>query len=42
MAKLDGNDKLEELLEKEVISSTESLEKLGRVGAQAKGTDQPE
>lgn len=42
MAKLDGNDKLEELL-KEVISSTESLEKLGKeVGAQAKGTDQPE
>ncbi len=42
MAKLDGNDKLEELL-KEVISSTESLEKLGKeVGAQTKGTDQPE
>lgn len=42
MAKLDGNDKLEELL-KEVINSTESLEKLGKeVGAQAKGTDQPE
>ena len=42
MAKLDGNDKLEELL-KEVINSTESLEKLGKeVGAQAKSTDQPE
>jgi type VI secretion system protein ImpB len=40
MAKLDGNDKLEELL-KEVISSTESLEKLGKeVGA--KSADQPE
>ncbi len=40
MAKLDGNDKLEELL-KEVISSTESLEKLGKeVGA--KSSDQPE
>ncbi len=42
MAKLDGNDKLEELLQ-EVISSTESLEKLGKeVGAQDKSTDQPE
>jgi len=40
MGKLDGNDKLEELLQ-EVISSTESLEKLGKeVGA--KGTDQSE
>lgn len=39
MAKLDGNDKLEELLQ-EVINSTESLEKLGKeVGAQAKGTE---
>jgi len=37
--KLDGNDKLEELL-KEVISSTESLEKLGKeVGAQSALTD---
>jgi type VI secretion system protein ImpB len=34
LGKLDGNDKLEELL-KEVISSTESLEKLGQeAGAQ--------
>lgn len=40
MGKLDGNDKLEELLQ-EVINSTESLEKLGKeVGA--KGPDQPE
>ena len=39
MAKLDGNDKLEELLQ-EVINSTESLEKLGKeVG---KGSEQPE
>lgn len=39
MAKLDGNDKLEELLQ-EVINSTESLEKLGKeVGAQAKGAE---
>lgn len=39
LGKLDGNDKLEELL-KEVISSTESLEKLGKeVGAQSALTD---
>ncbi len=39
MGKLDGNDKLEELLQ-EVINSTESLEKLGKeVG---KGSEQPE
>ncbi len=35
LGKLDGNDKLEELL-KEVINSTESLEKLGKeVGAES-------
>lgn len=39
LGKLDGNDKLEELL-KEVISSTESLEKLGKeVGVQSAAAD---
>jgi type VI secretion system protein ImpB len=39
LGKLDGNDKLEELL-KEVISSTESLEKLGQeAGAQPESTE---
>jgi type VI secretion system protein ImpB len=36
MGKLDGNDKLDELLQ-EVISSTDSLEKLGKEA----GTDKP-
>lgn len=40
LSKLDGNDKLEELL-KEVINSTESLEKLGKeIGAQSASADQ--
>lgn len=39
LGKLDGNDKLEELL-KEVINSTESLEKLGKeVGVQSASAD---
>ncbi|WP_319585611.1 type VI secretion system contractile sheath small subunit [uncultured Desulfobulbus sp.] len=39
LGKLDGNDKLEELL-KEVINSTESLEKLGQeAGAQPESTE---
>lgn len=39
LSKLDGNDKLEELL-KEVINSTESLEQLGKeIGAQSASAD---
>jgi type VI secretion system protein ImpB len=42
LSKLDGNDKLEELL-KEVINSTESLEQLGKeIGAQSASADQQE
>lgn len=42
LSKLDGNDKLEELL-KEVISSTESLEKLGKeAGVQPVAADKQE
>jgi type VI secretion system protein ImpB len=40
LSKLDGNDKLEELL-KEVINSTESLEQLGKeIGVQSASADQ--
>jgi len=42
LSKLDGNDKLEELL-KEVINSTESLEKLGKeAGVQPVAADKQE
>ena len=42
LSKLDGNDKLEELL-KEVINSTESLEQLGKeIGAKSASADQQE
>jgi type VI secretion system protein ImpB len=42
LSKLDGNDKLEELLQ-EVLDNTESLEKLGKeVGAYSASTDKQE
>lgn len=41
LSKLDGNDRLDELLQ-EVISSTESLEKLGEQAGVKKSTEEPE